>query len=84
MNNIKFAGSESNPSRSATSACMGEAQATPDGCEMPCHRPSVALQSCPCGQPHDGWPGEGDDQLCQMCWEKACSDSWWRICGGAA
>lgn len=44
----KFAGSELDPSRSATSACMGEAKATPDGWKMPCRRPSVALhQVCP-------------------------------------
>lgn len=32
---------------------------------------------CPCGQPHDGWPGEGDSELCQDCWEAHCSESWW-------
>lgn len=33
---------------------------------------------CPCGEPHDGWPGDNGTQLCQMCWEAACSDAWWR------
>jgi hypothetical protein len=40
---IQFAGSELDPSRGATSACMGEPQATPAGCEMPWQRPAVAL-----------------------------------------
>lgn len=37
----KFAGSESDPSRSTTSACTGEGQTTPDGCKMSARRPSV-------------------------------------------
>lgn len=53
----QFAGSELDPSRSATSACMGEAQATPDGCEMPCHRPSVALHDNPKGPAGDASSG---------------------------
>lgn len=32
---------------------------------------------CPCGALADGWPGEGDDELCQSCWEKACDEAWW-------
>jgi hypothetical protein len=35
--------------------------------------------NCKCGEPHDGWPGEGDGQLCQMCWEAECDESWWRM-----
>ena len=34
---------------------------------------------CACGLPHDGWPGENGQQLCQMCWEAACSESWWEM-----
>ena len=37
----QFAGSESDPSRSTTSACTGEGQTTPDGCKMSARRPSV-------------------------------------------
>jgi hypothetical protein len=35
---------------------------------------------CPCGKPHDGWPGVRGE-LCQMCWEAYCSDTWWEMCG---
>jgi hypothetical protein len=31
-----------------------------------------------CDRPHDGWPGD-DGELCQMCWEDACSESWWKM-----
>lgn len=35
---------------------------------------------CKCGKPHDGWPGEnGEDQLCQDCWERECDKSWWQM-----
>ena len=30
-------------------------------------------------EPHDGWPDGRGGQLCQMCWEAQCSDSWWRM-----
>lgn len=43
-NKLSYAGTESDPSRSAASACTGEGQTTPDGCEMSAHRPSVADQ----------------------------------------
>lgn len=33
---------------------------------------------CKCGQPHDGWPGSDGRELCQMCWEAECSESWWQ------
>ena len=36
-------------------------------------------KTCPCGEPHDGWPGENGEELCQMCWEAECSKSWWRM-----
>lgn len=32
---------------------------------------------CPCGQKHDGWPGKDGAELCQMCWEAYCSETWW-------
>jgi len=32
---------------------------------------------CNCGEPSEGWPGNDGGELCQMCWEKECSDSWW-------
>ena len=37
---------------------------------------------CQCGQPSDGWPGDGDGELCQMCWEAECDAmirSWWAM-----
>lgn len=34
---------------------------------------------CPCGQASDGWPGEGEAELCQDCWEQRCSDAWWEM-----
>ena len=34
---------------------------------------------CKCGAPHDGWPGKDGRELCQMCWEGQCSDSWWQM-----
>lgn len=34
---------------------------------------------CKCGKPHDGWPGSNGGELCQMCWEAECSESWWRM-----
>lgn len=34
---------------------------------------------CKCGEPHDGWPGNNSGELCQMCWEAECSESWWRM-----
>jgi hypothetical protein len=34
---------------------------------------------CKCGAPHDGWPGNDGDELCQMCWEAECSESWWEM-----
>lgn len=37
----QFAGSESDPSRSTTSARTGEGKTTPDGCKMSARRPSV-------------------------------------------
>ena len=32
---------------------------------------------CKCGEPSDGWPGKDDGELCQMCWEAYCSETWW-------
>ena len=37
------------------------------------------VKTCPCGEPHDGWPGENGEELCQMCWESECDKSWWRM-----
>ena len=34
--------------------------------------------ACACGKASAGWPGDGDAELCQDCWEAACSESWWR------
>ena len=34
---------------------------------------------CKCGAPHDGWPGNDGGELCQICWEAECSESWWRM-----
>ncbi len=39
-----------------------------------------------CGKPIDSaWPGEKGD-VCQMCWERICSEAWWKLMGdlGAA
>ncbi len=35
------------------------------------------MKTCKCGQPSDGWPGDGMEDLCQMCWEKYCDESFW-------
>ena len=35
---------------------------------------------CKCGEPSDGWP----DEMCQMCWERYCSEKWWDTIGSAA
>ena len=32
-----------------------------------------------CGEPSDGWPANDGGELCQMCWEAECSESWWRM-----
>jgi hypothetical protein len=34
---------------------------------------------CKCGERHDGWPGKDGGELCQMCWEADCSESWWEM-----
>lgn len=34
---------------------------------------------CKCGQPHDDWPGNDGSPICQMCWERECSESWWQM-----
>lgn len=34
---------------------------------------------CKCGEPHDNWPGKDGGELCQMCWEAECSESWWTM-----
>lgn len=39
---------------------------------------AVQDSKCPCGEPHDNWPGDNGSQLCQMCWERECDASWWR------
>jgi hypothetical protein len=31
-------------------------------------------KQCECGE-----PSEWIDEYCQMCWEKACSESWWEM-----
>lgn len=33
-----------------------------------------------CGKHIAEWPGDGDDELCQECWEAFCSESWWVLC----
>ena len=30
-----------------------------------------------CGEPADGWPADGDGELCQNCWEAYCDATWW-------
>lgn len=35
------------------------------------------LKACPCGAPSDGWSGDGDAELCQVCWESYCNRTWW-------
>jgi len=42
-------------------------------------RPTLfQVERCPCGEPHDNWAAEEPGVLlCQMCWEKECSASWW-------
>jgi hypothetical protein len=37
--------------------------------------------ACKCGEPHDGWPGNDGGEVCQMCWEAECSESWWAMLG---
>ena len=39
--------------------------------------PTLTVETCKCGQPHDNWPGKDGGQLCQMCWEAQCGESWW-------
>ncbi len=48
----QFAGSESDPSRSTTSACTGEGKTTPDGCKMSARRPSVVDYISLLAHPH--------------------------------
>lgn len=43
--------------------------------------PTTSL--CPCREPHDGWPGDGQE-LCQGCWERACDKAWWAMVAGQA
>lgn len=33
--------------------------------------------TCKCGHPHDNWTGEGEEMLCQLCWEKHCAIAFW-------
>lgn len=33
---------------------------------------------------HEGWPGKNGGELCQLCWEAECSESWWRAHAGSA
>jgi len=45
------------------------------------------MSECKCGEPSDGWPdtsqgAKRDDELCQVCWEAQCSESWWETHGG--
>jgi hypothetical protein len=42
----------------------------------------MAGELCKCGARHDGWPGDAGGELCQMCWEAACSESWWAMVAG--
>lgn len=43
---------------------------------MPKRDPSLCAK---CDSKHDGWPADQcAGELCQMCWEAKCSDSWWR------
>jgi hypothetical protein len=32
----------------------------------------------------DGWTGKEGGELCQMCWERECSESWWDAMNGLA
>jgi hypothetical protein len=43
---------------------------------------TVPAKHCPCGEPSEGWPGPGESELCQMCWEAQCDASWWRMVRG--
>jgi hypothetical protein len=29
--------------------------------------------------PAEQWPDDGDGTLCQVCWERSCSRSWWAM-----
>lgn len=40
---------------------------------------TVEEQKCRCGKPSDGWPDTNGGELCQMCWEADCSESWWKM-----
>lgn len=35
--------------------------------------------TCKCGDLHDGWPRKDGGDLCQLCWEKQCDESWWEM-----
>lgn len=33
---------------------------------------------CECGARSDAWPDGKGGELCQMCWERFCSDEYWK------
>lgn len=42
---------------------------------------------CRCGETieaGDGWPGEGDETICQGCWEAYCDRTWWAMVAALA
>ena len=46
----------------------------------------TAATCADCGEPAiDPWPSKAGGDLCQMCWERECSESWWAavksLCG---
>ncbi len=45
---------------------------------------SARALCCPCGEIAEGWPGQGDEQLCQECWEAQCDRAWWDALARAA
>ena len=39
----------------------------------------MSAPTCKCGEPHDNWPGKDGGELCQICWEAECDESWWAM-----
>jgi hypothetical protein len=44
--------------------------------------PRDSGRCCRCANRHEGWPDKDDrGELCQMCWESQCSESFWKAFG---
>lgn len=46
----------------------------------------MSKELCPkCGEPYGDdpiWPSKDGSDICQMCWEAECSESWWGVIEG--